>query len=119
MRAKCFYLGMIAVLVLHFNSFPQKIDISGRVLSNDNVPQIGVIATLKSLHLSDTTGSDGTYHFLRDTGSAVYMQQGSKNFLPVKFEGANLFFSVQEPQQTVAINIYDLLVWEKNRKCFE
>jgi beta-glucosidase len=107
MKAALFYFGIIIVLVLQFNSFPQKIDISGRVLSKDNVPESGVIATLKSQNLFDTTGSDGIYHLYKDAGP-VYMQPDNKKFLPVKFEGTNLFFSVRQPQQAVAIDIYNL-----------
>jgi beta-glucosidase len=108
MKAAFFYFGMIIVLALQFNSFPQKVDISGRVLSKDNVPQSGVIAFLKGQNLSDTTGSDGTYRLYKE-GTPASIQQDNKKFWPVTFAGTTLFFSVKQPQQTVVIDIYNLI----------
>jgi uncharacterized protein (TIGR02145 family) len=99
---------MIIVLVLQFNSFPQKVDISGRVLSKDNVPQSGVIAFLRSQNLSDTTGPDGTYRLYREANPAFVQKENTK-FLPVTFVGTTLSFTVKQPQQTVTIDIYNLI----------
>ena len=49
----------IMILFLFITLFANQLELTGKVLDKDNNPVFGVIATLKGLGISDTTGSDG------------------------------------------------------------
>ena len=62
--AAIFYHALLLVCFLAFGAYSQKVDLVGKVFNGSGAPQIGCVATLKSLNISDTTGSDGIYHLV-------------------------------------------------------
>jgi uncharacterized protein (TIGR02145 family) len=98
------HLISIAILTIALNSFGQIISITGKVIYENGNPAAGVIAFLRDLQMSDTTGSDGVYHLLMG-GSSVesFGRKAESSF----YSKGMLHFTVPVTQE-VSVNIYDL-----------
>ena len=60
---KHFSLILKTITFLFLSSLSaQVIDLKGRVIDENGNPVQGVIASLKNIEISDTTGKDGIYH---------------------------------------------------------
>ena len=95
----------IMILFLFITLFANQLELTGKVLDKDNNPVFGVIATLKGLGISDTTGSDGIY---RLTKAIVGIKNQSliKHSIS-KFENSRLWFTVDKNSH-VSIDIFNV-----------
>jgi uncharacterized protein (TIGR02145 family) len=91
---------MVAVL----SSFGQVINIKGKVIYENGNPAAGVIATLRDLYMSDTTGSDGIYHLLLPPSSVGAFRRITES---PYYSGGMLHFALVK-RQAVTVDIYDL-----------
>ena len=70
-----------------------QVDLTGKVLDSKSNPVSGVVATLESLGLTDTTGADGVYHF----GATGIKETHKSNFPVFKMEGRKIIM-ILEPK---------------------
>ncbi|KMQ49721.1 putative cell wall-binding domain [Chitinispirillum alkaliphilum] len=100
---------IVVLLFLATSSFAQEedsINITGRVLDNNNNPVSGAIATLSSAGLSDTTDSDGVYR-ISNTTTPITRGRYEKTFSRPQLNNGRVSFSLAG-SGNVRVSVYSI-----------
>ncbi|MBD3243841.1 MAG: hypothetical protein GF331_24835 [Chitinivibrionales bacterium] len=90
----------------------EPISIEGRVVdtaTGSQEPAVGVWVFLKGYGAGDSTGADGTYHIVGNTGTAGHRPPVALTLSKPVFRGNVLLFPVEKPSSRVSVALYSLL----------